>query len=162
MEMHMNRRHLLLIAAALSLSPVAAPIAAWAHEFKAGDLEIDHPWSRATGQSRPAVGYLTIRNHGQTSDKLLGATTRIADHVMLHANMIENGVAKMSPAEGVEIPAGGELVLAPKGEYHLMIMGLKQKLAEGDTFPVTLIFEHAGKVDVTFVTAAAGATDSGD
>lgn len=158
----MNRRHLLLITAALGLSPVAAPIAAWAHEFKVGDLEIAHPWSRATGQSRPAVGYLKIRNNGKTPDRLLGASTRIAEHVMLHANIVENGVAKMTPAEGIEIPPGGELVLAPKGEYHLMIMGLKQKLTEGDTFPVTLIFEHAGKVDVTFLTAAAGATDSGD
>jgi copper(I)-binding protein len=154
----MNRRHLLLITAALSLSPIAA----LAHEFKVGDLEIEHPWSRATGQTRPAVGYLKIRNNGTTADRLLGATTRIAEHVMLHANVIENGVAKMSPAEGLEIPPGGEVVLAPKGDYHLMIMGLKQPLAEGDTFPVTLIFEHAGKVDVTFVTAAAGATESGD
>ncbi len=162
MEIHMNRRHLLLIAAALGLSPVAAPIGAWAHEFKAGDLVIEHPWSRATGQSRPAVGYLRIRNTGQAPDRLLGASTRIAEHVMLHGNVIENGVARMSPAEALEIPAGGEVVLAPKSAYHLMIMGLKQPLAEGDTFPVTLIFEHAGKVDVTFVTAAAGATDSGD
>ena len=154
----MNRRHLLLITAALGLSPAAA----FAHEFKVGNLEIVHPWSRATGQSRPAVGYLKIRNNGTAPDRLLGATTRIAEHAMLHANVIENGVAKMTPAEGIEIPAGGELVLAPKGEYHLMIMDLKQPLAEGDTFPVTLIFEHAGKVDVTFVTAAAGATDSGD
>ena len=158
MEINMNRRHLLLITAAFSLSPVAA----LAHEFKAGDLEIAHPWSRATGQSRPAVGYLKIRNNGTAPDRLLGASTRIAEHVMLHANVIENGVAKMTPAEGIEIPPGGELVLAPKGDYHLMIMGLKQALAEGDTFPVTLIFERAGKVDVTFVTAAAGAMDSGD
>ena len=154
----MNRRNLLLAGIMLGLSPVAA----LAHEFKVGDLEIVHPWSRATGQARPAVGYLKIRNTGKTADRLLGATTRIAEHVMLHTNVIENGVAKMSPAEGVEIPAGAELVLAPKGDYHLMIMGLKQPLAEGDTFPMTLIFEHAGKVEVTFVTAAAGATDSGD
>jgi copper(I)-binding protein len=153
---------MLSLAISLSLLTVAGPIAASAHEFKAGELEIDHPWSRATGQSRPAVGYLTIRNHGQAPDRLLGATTRIAEQVMLHANVIENGVAKMTPSEGVEIPAGGEVTLAPKGAYHLMIMGLKQPLAEGDTFPVTLIFEHAGKVDVTFVTAAAGATESGD
>ena len=154
----MNRRNLLLTAAVLAL----APLSALAHEFQVGDLEIEHPWSRATGQTRPAVGYLKIRNNGQQADRLLGATTRIADHVMLHANVIENGVAKMTPAEGLEIPPGGEVVLAPKGEYHLMIMGLKQPLAEGDTFPVTLIFEHAGKVDVTFVTAAAGAPGSGD
>lgn len=158
MEIDMNRRHLLLITAALVLSPIPA----WAHEFKAGDLEIQHPWSRATGQSRPAAGYLKIRNTGATPDRLLGATTPIAENAMLHVTTIENGVAKMLPAEGIEIPPGGEIVLAPKSEYHLMITGLKQKLAKGDTFPVTLIFERAGKVDVTFVTAAAGATDFSD
>ena len=151
----MNRRNLILTAIMLGV----APMTALAHEFKVGDLEIVHPWSRATGQARPAVGYLKIRNNGATADRLLGATTRIAAHVMLHTNVIENGVAKMSPAEGVEIPPGAEIVLAPKGDYHLMIMGLKQPLVEGDTFPVTLIFEHAGKIEVTFATAAAGALD---
>jgi len=151
----MNRRNLLLVLAALGLSPFVAQ----AHEFKAGDLVIEHPWSRATGQSRPAVGYLKIRNTGKAAERLLGAETRIAASMMLHANVIETGVAKMTSVAGLEIPPGAEVALEPKGAYHLMIMGLKQPLAEGDTFPVTLIFEHAGRVDVTFVTAAAGATD---
>ena len=152
----MNRRNLLLALTMLGMSPVAVV----AHEFKVGDLEIDHPWSRATGQSRPAVGYLTIRNHGTQPERLLGVETRIAEHAMVHANVIENGVAKMMAAEGLEIPPGGEVALAPKGDYHLMFMGLKQGLAEGDTFRVTLIFKHAGRVEVTFVTESAGATES--
>jgi copper(I)-binding protein len=156
--MMMNRRNLLLAAVTFAL----APLDAWAHEFKAGDLEIGHPWSRATGQTRPGVGYLTIHNTGTAPERLLGAESRIAEQVMLHSNVIENGVAKMTPAEGLEIPPGATVTLAPKGEYHLMLMGLKQKLAEGDTFPVTLIFAHAGRVEVTFVTAAAGALESGD
>ena len=154
----MKRRELLRALAASALLPAAAR----AHEFKAGDLEIGHPWSRATGQTRPAVGYLTIRNHGQRAERLLGAETRIADQVMLHGNVLENGVARMVHLDGLEIPPGAEVALSPKGEYHLMIMGLKQPLAEGDAFPVTLIFEHAGRVDVTFVTAAAGATGPED
>lgn len=152
----MNRRNLLLTLTALGLLPAAA----LAHEFKVGMLEIDHPWSRATGQSRPAVGYMTIRNHGQRAERLLGVETRIADHAMLHANVIENGVAKMTAMEELEIPPGGEITLAPKSDYHLMFMGLKQPLAEGDTFPVTLIFEHAGRVEITLVTEGAGATES--
>lgn len=152
----MRRSSFLLALGAFALLPVAAG----AHEFKAGTLEIDHPWSRATGQSRPAVGYMTIRNKGQEADRLVGAESRIADHVMVHANIIEDGVAKMIHLEGLEIPPGSAVTLAPKSDYHLMFMGLKQPLAEGDTFPVTLIFEHAGRIDVTFVTEAAGATES--
>ena len=32
--------------------------------------------------------------------------------------------------------------------YHMMLVGLKKPLKEGDTFPMTLQFERAGKVDV--------------
>ena len=154
----MNRRNLLLAAATLAFVPLAAQ----AHEFKAGELVIGHPWSRATGQSRPAVGYLKIRNTGTETERLLGVETPIADHVMIHANVIDEGVARMTALEGLEIPPGEEISLAPKSDYHFMIMGLKQPLKEGDTFPATLIFEHAGRIDVTFVTAAAGATGEED
>ena len=156
----MNRRNLLLagIALAPGLFVTLAPVAARAHEFKAGDLVIEHPWSRATNQSRPGAGYLEIENHGTVADRLIGAETRIADMAQLHNHVMENDVAKMVPVDAIEIPAGGKAELKPHG-FHLMFMGLKQPLAEGDTFPVTLIFEHAGRVDVTFVTEAAGATE---
>ena len=152
----MNRRSVVLIAATLAVLPVVAP----AKEFKVGDLVVDHPWSRATGQSRPAVGYLKIRNTGEEAERLLGVETPIAGHVMIHANVIEDGVARMTALEGLEIPPGEEISLAPKSDHHLMIMGLKQPLAEGDTFPATLIFERAGRIEITFVTAAAGATSA--
>jgi copper(I)-binding protein len=157
-EMIMNRRNLLLIGAALAFAPFAAPLTAQAHEFKLGDLVIGHPWARATSQARPGAGYLKIHNHGATADRLIGAETRIAAKAELHNHVMENNVAKMVPVEAIEIPAGGMAELKPHS-FHLMFMELKQPLAEGDTFPVTLIFEHAGRIEVTFVTAAAGAID---
>lgn len=151
----MNRRHLLLGAAAFSLIPVLAA----AHEFKVGDLTLHHPWARATAQTRPGAGYVMIENHGTAGDRLVAAESRIAEMVELHTHIMENNVAKMVPVEAIDVPAGGKAELKPHG-FHLMFMGLKQPLAEGDTFPVTLVFEHAGKVEVTFVTEAAGATES--
>ena len=36
-----------------------------AHGFKAGELEIGHPWSRATpAGAKVAAGYLTVKNNG--------------------------------------------------------------------------------------------------
>lgn len=149
----MNRRNLLLTAAALTL----APLAAWAHDTTIGNLTIEHAWSRATGQTRPGAGYMVIHNKGAEADRLVAAESPIAGRVELHAHIMENDVAKMVPVEAIDVPAGGMAELKPHG-FHLMLMELKQPLAEGDTFPVTLVFEHAGRVDVTFVTQAAGST----
>ncbi|MOA52013.1 hypothetical protein D3C78_1752350 [compost metagenome] len=54
---------------------------------------------------------------------------------------------KMQKVEGVDIPAGGTLTLAPGG-YHLMLFGLKKPLAADERFPVTLHFQKAGDVKV--------------
>lgn len=149
----MNRRNLLLAAAALAL----APLAAWAHDTTIGNLTIEHAWSRATGQTRPGVGYMVIHNKGAEADRLVAAESPIAGRVELHAHIMENDVAKMVQVEAIDVPAGGMAELKPHG-FHLMMMELKQPLAEGDTFPVTLVFERAGRVDVTFVTQAAGSS----
>jgi periplasmic copper chaperone A len=59
-----------------------------------------------------------------------------------------SGVMHMQPVEGgLTIPAGGTVELKPGG-YHLMLMGLKQKLDEGGQIPLKLTFARAGSVDV--------------
>jgi len=50
-------------------------------------------------------------------------------------------------ADGLELPAGATTELKPGG-YHVMFLGLKQPLAEGESYPVTLVFEKAGKLEV--------------
>jgi periplasmic copper chaperone A len=40
------------------------------------------------------------------------------------------------------------MTFAPGG-YHIMLMGLKQALVAGTTFPVTLTFAKAGEVTAT-------------
>jgi hypothetical protein len=51
--------------------------------------------------------------------------------------------------DGLEIPAGGEVVLK-SGGYHIMFIGLEQQIKEGEKYPVTLVFEKAGSVEVEF------------
>jgi len=47
------------------------------------------------------------------------------------------------------------VTLAPGG-LHVMMMGLKSKLVEGETFPLTLTFEKAGTVTVEIKVEAIG------
>jgi copper(I)-binding protein len=131
---------------------------AFAHEFKLGDLEIDHPWSRATPPgAQVAGGYLTIVNHGSVPDRLVSVSSDISARAEVHEMAVTDGVMTMRPVEGgLEIPAGGKLELKPGG-YHLMLMGLKRPAKQGESFPATLTFEKAGSVTVEFQVEAMGA-----
>lgn len=123
-----------------------------AHGFKAGDLEIGHPWSRATpAGAKVAAGYLTVKNAGGQPDRLVSIRSDISDKAEIHEMAVDAaGVMKMRQlADGVEIPAGGEIAFKP-GSYHIMFIGLKAPVKEGDKFPATLTFEKAGTVTVEF------------
>lgn len=128
-----------------------------AHEFKVGDLEIGHPWSRATpAGAKVAGGYFTITNKGSASDRLLSISSDVSEKAELHEMGVKDGVMTMRPvAGGLEIPAGGKVALAPGG-YHLMFIGLKRQPKQGEKFSATLTFEKAGTVNVEFAVEGMG------
>lgn len=128
------------------------------HEFKAGDLLIGHPWSRATpGGAKIGGGYMTITNNGSAPDKLLSATTSVADHVEIHEMSMANNVMTMRKLDGGVAVLPGKTVAFAPGSYHLMLVGLKNPLKEGDRVKATLIFEKAGAIEVTINVEGIGA-----
>lgn len=131
---------------------------ALAHEFKVGDIEIGHPWSRATPPgAQVAGGYLTITNHGGAPDRLLSIKSGIAAKAEVHEMGVKDGIMTMRPVEGgLEIPAGETVEFKP-GAYHVMFMNLKNPPKQGEKFAATLTFEKAGSVDVEFAVEAMGA-----
>jgi copper(I)-binding protein len=134
-----------------------------AHEFKVGDLEIEHPWSRATpAGAKVAGGYFTIVNKGSTVDRLLSISSDISEKAELHEMGVKDGVMTMRPVSGgLEVPAGGKVALAPGG-YHLMFVGLKRQPKQGEKFAATLTFEKAGTVNVEFAVEGMGETGGMD
>jgi periplasmic copper chaperone A len=146
-------RHTIL--AALALAAGLAP--ALAHEFKAGPLVIDHPWSRATpAGATVAGGYMTIANTGDKPDRLVGGSWGDGGKVEVHEMTMANGVMTMRPlAQGLPIPAGQKVELKP-GSYHIMLMGLAKPLKEGQSLPGTLVFETAGTVKVDYSVGSIG------
>jgi copper(I)-binding protein len=141
--------------AAAALIALAGPAAA--HEYKAGDIEIAHPWSRATvAGAKVGAGYLSVVNHGRDPDRLVSVSADFAARAEMHESLVEGGVAKMRPIDSVEIEPGAAVEFAPGGK-HLMFVGLKQTLAKGERLKGSLTFERAGTVPVEFVVEAAGA-----
>jgi periplasmic copper chaperone A len=118
-------------------------------------LAVEHVWSRAAPQGGVGVLFMTVTDAGPP-DRLLGVSTPVADRAELHESMNDNGVMKMRPTDKLPVSPGKPLVLAPGG-YHVMLMGLKRALREGERFPVTLTFEKAGAVTIEALVARAGA-----
>lgn len=152
------RQGALALTAALSIGALLSGSPALAHGFKAGSIEIGHPWSRATPPgARTGAGYLTLSNAGSADDKLVSASSPSAEKVEVHEMSITDGVMNMRRVDGLAIPAGGSAALAPGG-YHLMLMGIKAPFKEGQMIPVTLTFEKAGSVEVQLQVDKMGAT----
>jgi periplasmic copper chaperone A len=67
---------------------------------------------------------------------------------------------RMRPLAAIDIPAGQTVTLSPGG-MHIMLLGLTQPLREGQSFPLTLSFDHAGPRQVTVAIEKAGAMGPG-
>ena len=149
--MQARRRAIALLApAALLASGLIAARSAVAHGFRAGAIVIDHPYATPTpgGARTGAVYFRTLKNTGREPDRLLSATTAAAESMELHSSTIVDNVMRMRPLAAIDLPPGANLKVRHGGEIHLMLIGLKAPLKNGDRFTVRLKFERAGEQDV--------------
>jgi copper(I)-binding protein len=124
-----------------------------------GQLEIKTPWARATpGHAENGAAYVTIVS--PTTDRLTAVSSPVAKKVELHTMSMEGGVMRMRPLAAIDIPAGQTVTLSPGG-MHIMLLDLAQPLREGQSFPLTLSFDHAGARQVTVAIEKAGAMGPG-
>ena len=144
---------------------VVAIATAHARDYKAGALDVADLWSRATPKGASvAAGYMKISNSGTAPDRLISGSSDVASKFEVHEMTMENGVAKMRPVNGgLEIKPGQTVEFKP-GSFHVMFVGLKKPLANGDHIKATLVFEKAGTLNVEFdvheMGAMTGAKDS--
>ena len=105
--------------------------------------EVKDAWVRGTVAAQRSTGaFMDIT--GKRDVRLVGVASPVANAVELHNMSMKDGVMRMAPVEGIDIPAGNTVKLAPGG-YHVMFMGLKQQMKPGDRVPLTLTFEFADK-----------------
>ncbi len=132
-----------------------------AHEFKSGDLIIDHPWTRATPTgAKVAGGYLKLTNGGKQADKLISISAEGTEAVEIHEMAVVDNIMTMREVKGgLEIKPGETVELKP-ASFHLMMMGLKEPFKEGQMIKGTLKFEHAGTVAVEFKVEPLGAKEA--
>ena len=112
-------------------------------------LMIEGAFARASsGHGKNSATYLSIHNHSPNDDYLIDAKTNIAAMTSIHNHINDKGIMKMRAVKQIVIPANGSIKLQPGG-FHIMLMGLKKPLLEGDKFDLTLVFKKAGNVPCT-------------
>jgi len=140
---------------------LASTMVALAQGTTVGALTIEQPWTRATPTgARVAGGFMVITNKGATTDRLIAGAFERSKRVEIHEMAMEAGVMKMRELpKGLEIKPGESVTLKP-GSYHVMFLDLGQQLKNGEQVKGTLVFEKAGKVEVTYKVEAMGTRGS--
>ena len=132
------------------LGGLALSLSVQAHEYMVGDLQVGHPWARATVPGQPSGGaYLSIENKGNANNKLLSVASPIAKSTEVHTMSMEGNVMRMREVGSLDIKPKEKIIMQPGNGYHIMLIGLSKPLQIGEKFPLTLTFEHGGKLEVT-------------
>lgn len=141
----------ILTALGLTMLAVLLTTSPRAEEVTLGSLKISSAWARATPSgAKVGGGYLVIENSGTSADRLIAVQAEIADHVEIHEMSFVGDTMKMRPLpNGLLIEPGQRVELKP-GSFHLMFMGLRQPLVDGQTVKTRLRFEKAGEVSTNF------------
>ena len=112
-------------------------------------ITIENAFARASiGTARNSAAFMSITNHSDKEDRLLGVKTKIASKSSLHNHINDNGIMKMRQVEYLIIAGNNSFELKPGG-FHIMLLRLKAPLIEGNQFNLTLIFKNAGEISVS-------------
>ncbi|HEX3497692.1 MAG TPA: copper chaperone PCu(A)C, partial [Stellaceae bacterium] len=91
-----------------------------------------------------------------SDDRLVAVATPAAAKAELHVTSMDGGVMKMRPIAAVDVKAGAQTEFKPGG-MHIMLVGLTAPLKVGQSFPLALTFEKAGKIETIVTVEKPGA-----
>ena len=127
----------------MNFQPLATRITLAAALLLAGaahaQVNVQDAWVRATVPQQKATGAF-MRLTAPQDMRLVGASSPVAGVTEVHEMKLVDNVMKMRPLPALDLPAGQAVELKPGG-YHIMLLDLKQPVAQGSTVPLTLVFE---------------------
>ena len=130
----------------ITLLNLCALLAAGSAVAQTEAIEVKNAWVRAAVPGQSATGaFMTIIH--KNGGVLVRGSSPVAGVTEIHQMKMEGDVMKMRDmAQGLNLPAGRAVELAPGGN-HLMLMDLKGGLLKDSMVPVTLWFKDAGGVE---------------
>ena len=127
----------------------------------AQSVKVSEPWVRATPPgAKVGAAYMVLQAAPGAGDTLISASSPVAGVTEIHNHIMDGGIARMRRVDGITVPAGGSVALAPGG-YHVMLMDLKAPLMADATIKLKLVFQKAGEVEVDAKVRPIGAHGAG-
>jgi len=106
-------------------------------------------WVRNPPPGRDVTaGFLTL-HADEAAGRLIDAHTNAAARVEIHTMEMEDDVMRMRRVEGLGIPAGGSIALAPGGD-HLMLFEIDRDVLATGQVLIELVFENGQTVNQVF------------
>ncbi|MDP1891974.1 MAG: copper chaperone PCu(A)C [Gemmatimonadaceae bacterium] len=103
-------------------------------------LEVQRAWARPADSGVVSAVYLVIVNGDTSPATFIGAASALAESVSLHETMQMGDMVHMMPLDSAQVIAANDSLVLTEGAKHLMVTGLRRKLAAGDSLPLTLSF----------------------
>lgn len=103
-------------------------------------LDVQGAWARPADSGLVSAAYLVIVNRDTVPVTFLGAASPLAESVSLHETMEMGGMVHMMPLDSAQVIAPNDSLVLAEGAKHLMVTGLRRRLAAGDSLPLTLSF----------------------
>lgn len=112
-------------------------------------VTVEDAWVRAAPPgARVMAAYMTLENRGRRAVALTGASSTQFERVEIHRSSTVDGVARMEPVERVPVPRRGTVELEPGG-LHLMLIGPRSTLRDGDAVDLILELDDGWQLDMT-------------
>ena len=124
-----------------------------AHAQDAGTVSVKDAWVRATIPAQKATGAF-MQLTAPAGSRLVAVRSPLAGVVEIHEMALVDNVMKMRAISGVDLPPGKTVELKPGG-YHVMLLELKGQVKDGQSVPLTLVFEGKDKKRQTVEVKAA-------
>ncbi|MFC3853259.1 copper chaperone PCu(A)C [Salinispirillum marinum] len=143
----------LLVCAAAMLAPLAVAMDHGSPHDKDHDsshygtsgVMIHHPYVRLMPPMQPnTAAFMRLENTTSEDRQLIAVYSDIAEVVELHTHNRVDGVMQMRRVSSIDVPAGESATLQPGG-YHIMLIGLKAPLQDGQVVQMTLQFDDGSE-----------------
>ena len=116
-----------------------------------GMAEMDHSGmeqDQTAGMSgETSAVYMNISNRGESDISIISASSATADRIEFHETRVVDDMARMEALDGLLIPAGETIELAPGGA-HIMLMGLRDDLAPDSQIRMQLVCDSGAVYDL--------------
>ena len=134
----------------VSLLATVMTLVAFAATAQVPGLVVQDAWTRQVPGADVAAVYLTLRNPTSKPITVVGIESSFAEHAMIHETKTEGGQSRMRPHEQLVVAPGATVKFEPGG-LHVMLHGMKQTVAVGQSLELVVLLADGSKIPVSAV-----------